>query len=290
MNRVVASALLIASWWGIPHDALISDVQISGQVGYVPVQLPYALPPEAEFPDIPKATPAPKELSKEDLERAEAMLPLLEGRQELYAIGEFVHLGKPVVPVLVKALTMPGVRLRYNAIETLKIINDPAAIPHLLKVAVNTEEMTRVRAHALRTSVRLDAKQVLATLQMLVKDDSDTIRRTVAFESRYVKQKEVVPVVIDLLADRERYVSITALETLWVLTNYTGKPHNWEGSAPEERQQWAREIKDWWEARLKEIEGGKPQDAPTSWKWMDERLHRATARDRGLHGRSRSLM
>ena len=101
----------------------------------IPVQIPYNAPPEPEFPEIEQATPAPEVLSEKELKRAEALLPLLEGRQELYIIAEFVHLGKPVVPVLVKALKMPGSRLRYNAIETLSIIKDPRAVPDLLDVA-----------------------------------------------------------------------------------------------------------------------------------------------------------
>ena len=48
-------------------------------------------------------------------------------------MGEFVHLGKPVVPVLVKALKLPGTRVRYNAILTLSMINDARAVPNLLE-------------------------------------------------------------------------------------------------------------------------------------------------------------
>jgi hypothetical protein len=83
------------------------------------VQIPYEPPPKAEIPDIPEATPAPTELSEKDRERLESLIPLLEGQQEYWAIGEFVHYGKHSVPYLVKALKRPGPRLRYNAIETL---------------------------------------------------------------------------------------------------------------------------------------------------------------------------
>src|SRR5688572_22375073 len=83
-----------------------------------PAQMPYEAPP-------PKAQPVPDvsvpqntlPLSPEELQRAEALLPLLEGKQEFWAMGEFVHLGEPVVPVVTKALSMPGPRIRYNAIE-----------------------------------------------------------------------------------------------------------------------------------------------------------------------------
>ena len=170
----------------------------------IPVQIPYNAPPEPEFPEIEQATPAPEVLSEKELKRAEALLPLLEGRQELYIIAEFVHLGKPVVPVLVKALKMPGSRLRYNAIETLKIINDPRAVPELLDVARDGEEAIRVRAHALRVAVRAAPLEALPTLQTLVKDHADTIRRTVAFECRYVKRPESVSLLIELLTDQEK--------------------------------------------------------------------------------------
>ncbi len=218
----------------------------------LPVQIPYNAPPQAEFPEIEQATPAPDVLSEKDLKRAEALLPLLEGRQELYVIAEFVHLGKPAVPVLVKALKMPGSRLRYNAIETLSIIKDPQAVPDLLDVARNGEEVTRVRAHALRVAVRLAPMEALATLRELVKDQADTIRRAVAFECRHVRHPESVSLLIELLADQEKYVSVTALESFWRLTRWVGPPHDWQGSTHEQRIAWAKEWKAWWDKTLKD--------------------------------------
>lgn len=79
--------------------------------------------------------PNTKALTPEELQRAEALLPLLEGKQEFWAMGEFVHLGEPVLPVVTKALAMPGPRIRYNAIETLSMIKSPAAVPALLDTA-----------------------------------------------------------------------------------------------------------------------------------------------------------
>ena len=232
----------------------------------IPVQIPYNAPPEPEFPEIEQATPAPDVLSEKELKRAEALLPLLEGRQELYIIAEFVHLGKPVVPVLVKALKMPGSRLRYNAIETLKIINDPRAVPELLDVARDDEEAIRVRAHALRVAVRVAPMEVLSTLQTLVKDHADTIRRTVAFECRYVKRPESVSLLIELLADQEKYVSVTALESFWRLTRWVGPPHDWQGSTHEQRVAWAKEWKAWWDETLRNREAApnKQQSEPVS--------------------------
>ena len=106
---------------------LVPIVDASAEVSNfrILVQIPYEPPPKPEFPDIPEATPAPTELSKEEQERLESLIPLLEGQQEYWAMGEFVHFGKHSVPYLVKALKMPGPRLRYNAIETLSMIKEP---------------------------------------------------------------------------------------------------------------------------------------------------------------------
>ncbi|MCY4612127.1 MAG: HEAT repeat domain-containing protein [Nitrospira sp.] len=232
----------------------------------VPVQIPYNAPPEAEFPEVQQATPAPEVLSEKELQRAEALLPLLEGRQELYIIAEFVHLGKPVVPVLVKALKMPGSRLRYNAIETLEIIKDPRAVPDLLDVARDGEEITRVRAHALRVAVRLAPMEALPMLQTLVKDQADSIRQAVAFESRHVRRPESVSLLIELLGDQEKYVSITARDSLWLLTRRAAPPHDWQGSTHEQRLAWSEEWKVWWDKTLKEREAApnKPESEPVS--------------------------
>ena len=217
----------------------------------VPVQIPYDAPPEPEFPDVERATPSPDALSEQELKRAEALLPLLEGRQELYIIGEFVHMGKPVVPVLVKALKMPGTRLRYNAIETMSIIKDPRAVPYLLEASKETSDVTRVRAHALRVAVRLAPMEVIPTFQELAKDEHETIRRAVAFEARHVRRPEVMPILIDLLADGKTYVSVTARDSFWRLTRWAGPPHDWQGSTHEQRRAWAQEWKAWWEEALK---------------------------------------
>ncbi len=241
--------------WSFLCCASVSLAEIApppAQPAYlIPVQIPYNEPPEPEFPEVEQATPAPDVLSDKELQRAEALLPLLEGRQELYIIAEFVHLGKPVVPVLVKALKMPGSRLRYNAIETLSIIKDPQAVPDLLDVAGNDEEITRVRAHALRVAVRLAPLETLPILHALVKDPADTVRRAVAFECRHVRHLESVSLLFALLADEEKYVSITARDSLWHLTRWSGSPHDWQGSTHEERIAWAKEWQVEWEEVVK---------------------------------------
>ena len=265
-----ASLVWMVLGWSILFCASTSLAETgtpAAQPAYlIPVQIPYNAPPEPEFPEVEQATPAPEVLSDKELQRAEALLPLLEGRQELYIIAEFVHLGKPVVPVLVKALKMPGTRLRYNAIETLEIIKDPRAVPDLLDVALDGEEVTRVRAHALRVAVRLAPMEALPLLQTLVKDRADSIRQAVAFESRHVRRPESVSLLIELLADQEKYVSITARDSLWQLTRRAAPPHDWQGSTHEQRIAWAEEWKAWWDKTLKEREAAptKPQSEPVS--------------------------
>ena len=248
MTRIIAG-------WSIIFCASLTVAETGGNpvlLDYrIPVQIPYDAPPEPEFPDVERATPSPDALSEQELKRAEALLPLLEGRQELYIIGEFVHLGKPVVPVLVKALKMPGTRLRYNAIETMSIIKDPRAVPYLLEASKDTSDVTRVRAHALRVAVRLAPMEVIPTFRELAKDAHETIRRAVAFEARHVRRPEVMPILIELLADGKTYVSVTARDSFWRLTRWAGPSHDWQGSTHEQRKAWAQEWKAWWEEALK---------------------------------------
>ena len=262
-------AWIVLAWsglFGVSASLAEGGTPASRPAYLVPIQIPYNAPPEAEFPEIDQATPAPEVLSEKELKRAEALLPLLEGRQELYIIAEFVHLGKPVVPVLVKALKMPGSRLRYNAIETLSIIKDPQAVPDLIEVARDGEEVTRVRAHALRVAVRLAPMETLPTLQTLVKDRADTIRRSVAFECRHVRRLESVSLLFALLADQEKYVSITARDSLWQLTRWGGSPHDWQGSTHEQRIAWAKEWQEEWGVELKKRKAApkKPPSEPVS--------------------------
>ncbi|MGH7261226.1 MAG: HEAT repeat domain-containing protein [Nitrospiraceae bacterium] len=209
---------------------------------------PYEYDKPPKQPEVPDASipPSNKPLGPEELQRAEALLPMLGGKQELWAIGEFVHLGKPVVPVLVKALTMSSPRIRYNAIETLLLIKDPSAAPALIPVAKDPNEMPRVREHALRVAVRLDPALAPQAIEAMVKDTEPVIRKVAAFEARYVRQKSVVQPLIDLLADEERFVSVTAIQSLWMLTRHESEMHNWEASTKQEREEWAKEWTDWW--------------------------------------------
>ena len=214
----------------------------------VPVQIPYKTPPEPEGVPDTTVPPNTEPLSPEEVKRAEALLPLLSGNQELWAMGEFVHLGAPAIPVLVKALTMPDPRLRYNAIETMGMIKAPSAAPALVEAAMEPNEMSRIRMHALQVAVRLDPSVTPEAIVALAKDPSESVRMTAAFQARYVRDKKVVSPLIDLVGDKERFVAVTAVQSLWKLTRHETEIHDWAISTQEDRIEWAQEWHEWWGA------------------------------------------
>ena len=225
----------------------------------LPAQMPYeAPPPPAQAPDA-TVPPQNQALGPDELKRAEALLPLLEGNQEFWAMGEFVHLGPPAVPVLIKALKLPGVRIRYNAIETILMIKDPSAVPALREVATEPNEMPRVREHALRVAVRLDPSQVPPAIEIMAKDPNAMIRKTAAFESRYVRQPAVIPPLLSLLADDEKFVALSAVSSLWLLTRHDTEMHDWENSSKQDRGEWAQEWIDWWNANKETFQLPEPR-------------------------------
>jgi hypothetical protein len=231
------------------------------------VQMPYEFPPEQEYEAPEAATPAPEDLSDQDKERLNSLVPLLEGRQEFWAMGEFVHYNKHSIPFLIKALSMPGERLRYNAIETLSMIKDPTSVPALLERATDQNEMPRIRAHAIRVATRLDPLQVVPAIAVMVKDDNSTVRSTAVFEARNVPLKEILPVIISAIPDPEQFVAITARDSFWLLTRFGGSVRNWEASSQEDREEWAKEWWDWWEEFDKKEDGKLlPRPAPGSSK------------------------
>jgi HEAT repeat protein len=169
-------------------------------------------------------------------------------------MGEFVHFGKHSVPHLVKALKMPGPRIRFNAVETLSMIKDPSAAPALVEVAMDSNEESRVRSHALRVATRLDPNQVIPAIETMAKDPNSTIRNTAVFEARHVYRKEILPILIHAIPDPEQYVSITARDSFWILTRFSGPIHDWEISTPEDRNEWAKEWSGWLEENKQRFE------------------------------------
>ena len=212
----------------------------------IPVQMPYEMPPKGQDTPAVSVPQNTKPLSAEEMQRAEALLPLLEGKQEFWAMGEFVHLGEPAVPVLVKALTMPGPRIRYNAIETISMLQSRAAVPALLTTAKEPNEIPRVREHALRVAIRIDPSKAPEAIQVMSKDQNSSIRKAAAFESRYVREKAIIPILIDMIADEERFVALSAVQSLWILTLHETEFHDWDTSTKQDRQEWMAEWNDWW--------------------------------------------
>ncbi len=240
---VLGAAVIVCLAGGVTE--VFGSSASTGQVW--PVQMPYESPPEtAEFPDvsIPQNT---SPLDQEELRRAEALLPLLEGKQEFWAMGEFVHLGEPVVPVLVKALSMPSARIRYNAIETLSMMKGVTGVPALIRTAEEPTEIPRVREHALRVAIRLDPRKAPEAIEIMAEDPNPSVRKAAAFESRYVRHRDVIPVLIPLVSDKERYVAWSAVQSLWILTRHETEFHDWDTSSAEDRALWAIEWIQWWD-------------------------------------------
>ena len=255
----VVSGLTLLFFLG--HGMVMADQSNVLPKSYL-VQMPYSPPPQRDYAPGEKPTPAPDELTEQEQERLDSLLPLLDGNQELWAIGEFVHFGKHSVPHLIKALKMSGPRIRFNAAETLSMIKDPTAVPALIEVALDANEESKVRSHALRVATRLDPNQVIPAIEEMAKDPNSTIRNTAVFEARYVHRKEVLPIIISVIPDPEQYVSITARDSFWILTRFSGAIHDWEISTPEKRKEWAQEWWDWWEEN-KDRFGSRPAPETT---------------------------
>ena len=225
----------------------------------IPVQVPYEAPPKGQDQSAESVPQNTKSLTAGEVQRAEALLPLLEGAQEFWAMGEFVHLGEPSVPVLVKGLTMAGPRIRYNTIETISMLKAVSAVPALAAVAKEPNEIPRVREHALRVAVRLDMTKVIDAIEAMATDQNSSIRKAAAFEARYVREKAMVPVLIGMITDAERFVALSAVQSLWILTRHETEFHDWETSTTQDRQEWAAEWLEWWNGQKESFEMSDPK-------------------------------
>jgi hypothetical protein len=229
-----------------------------------PIQIPYEAPPKNQ--DVPDVSIPPNKdpLGPEEVKRAEALLPLLEGKQEFWAMGEFVHLGEPAVPVLVQALTMSSPRIRYNAIETLLMMKGVAGVPALISTAKESGEIPRVREHALRVAVRLDSTKAPEAIDVMAKDSNPSVRKAAAFEARYVRQKAVISILIPMVSDDERFVALSALQSLWILTRHETEFHDWDTSTKQDRAAWSSEWTEWWDANKDVFEIPEPRRSKRS--------------------------
>src|SRR5262245_38037030 len=225
-----------------------------GRSWVVAVQMPYEPPPRGQNLPAESVPQNTKPLTPEELQRAEALLPLLEGPQEYWAMGEFVHLGEPSVPVLIKGLSMRGPRIRYNVIETISMLKAASAATALVVAAKEPNEIPRVREHALRVAVRLDAPKTMDAIEVMAKDQNSSIRKAAAFEARYVREKPVIPVLIGMISDEERFVALSAVQSLWILTRHETEFHDWETSTKQDRQGWETEWSEWWNGQKDSFE------------------------------------
>jgi hypothetical protein len=105
----------------------------------------------------------------------------------------------------------------------------------------------------------LDPRSAGSAIEAMSQDPNPTIRKTAAFESRYVRLKSLVPILIELLLDDERFVAVTAIHSLWLLTRHESEMHDWDSSTKQERVQWAQEWIDWWEANKGTFELPEPR-------------------------------
>jgi HEAT repeats len=183
-----------------------------------------------------------------ETQRAEALIPLLEGRQEFWAIGEFVHLGPPAVPVLVNALNHPSRRVRLNAIEAIYLIKDKSALSALNAAAANPGEIPAVREKALRVAIRLDPENAIPALEAMSRDRDEAIRNVVVSESRQIKNNAVIELLIAMLGDDAPSVADGALRTLYGFTGRLVERQDFLQSTKEQRMAWSKEWAQWWEA------------------------------------------
>lgn len=257
MNRRMVTAVGMCAL--VIGAGLSADLRAGERNPAVLVQIPYEAPPKQ--PDVPDVSVPPNTnpLTPEEMTRAEALLPLLEGKQEFWAMGEFVHLGEPSVPALVKGLTMPSPRIRYNTIETLSMMKGVSGVPALIQAAKDPNELPRVREHALRVAIRLDAAKTPEAIEVMAKDPNPSVRKAAAFESRYVRLKAVIPTLIPMITDDERFVALSAVHSLWIVTRHETEFHDWDASTKQERQAWVAEWIEWWESNKEAFEIPEPR-------------------------------
>ena len=75
---------------------------------------------------------------------------------------------------------------------------------------------------------------------------ASTIRKAAAFGARYVRDKAVVPILIGMIADDERFVAMSAVQSLWILTLHETEFHDWDASTKADREEWMTEWTEWW--------------------------------------------
>jgi HEAT repeat protein len=93
----------------------------------------------------------------------------------------------------------------------------------------------------------------------MARDLNPSVRKAAAFEARYVRQKAVIPVLIPMVTDDERFVATSALHSLWILTRHETEFHDWDTSTKQDRVVWASEWFEWWDANKEFFEFPEPK-------------------------------
>jgi hypothetical protein len=69
----------------------------------------------------------------------------------------------------------------------------------------------------------------------------------------------VVPILIGMIADEERFVGLSAVQSLWILTRHETEFHDWETSTKQDRQEWTTEWVEWWNSQKDSFEFSDPK-------------------------------
>jgi hypothetical protein len=68
-----------------------------------------------------------------------------------------------------------------------------------------------------------------------------------------------VPVLISMIADDERFVAMSAVQSLWILTLHETEFHDWDASTKADRQEWMAEWMEWWNGEKETFQIPEPR-------------------------------
>ena len=108
-------------------------------------------------------------------------------------------------------------------------------------------------------TTRLSSETMNRAIEVMAKDQNSSIRKAAAFESRYVREKAVIPILIGTIGDEERFVALSAVQSLWILTRHESEFHDWETSSKQDRQEWTVEWSEWWNGQKDTFEMPDPK-------------------------------
>ena len=114
-------------------------------------------------------------------------------------------LGNPkAIPALISVLQNSPVRVREKAVEGLRDLSDQTAFEPLLKIALEDQPLyiQWCAAHALG---RIDAKTAMQKLLEAIESGNYEIRERAADAIEHLENEEVIPTLVDLLENHEKY-------------------------------------------------------------------------------------